>query len=98
MCYFFLLQNRVHFQDEQLNRIDKDLMQAKKVLLDISEPRRLCLQELGLRRLFVKWVKDALEGTCRHYRLCFHSQVIFFQKQLSSRKFVNMFFVGIGST
>lgn len=53
-------------------------MQAKKVLLDISEPRRLCLQELGLRRLFVKWVKDALEGTCRHYRLCFHSQVIFF--------------------
>lgn len=95
---FFLLQNRVDFQDEQLNRIDRDLMQAKKVLLDISEPRRLCLQELGLRRLFVKWVKDALEGACRHYRLCFHSQVIFVFQELSSRKFVNMFFVGICST
>ncbi|GLD49345.1 E3 ubiquitin-protein ligase rnf213-alpha-like protein, partial [Lates japonicus] len=49
------------FQNEQLNRIDNDLMQAKKVLVDITEPRRLCLQELGLRGHFVKWVKDALE-------------------------------------
>nr|XP_019957387.1 PREDICTED: E3 ubiquitin-protein ligase RNF213 [Paralichthys olivaceus] len=49
------------FQKEQLNRIDNDLMQAKKVLVDITEPRRQCLQELGLRGHFVKWVKDALE-------------------------------------
>ncbi|XP_051243364.1 LOW QUALITY PROTEIN: E3 ubiquitin-protein ligase rnf213-alpha-like [Dicentrarchus labrax] len=49
------------FQKEQLNRIDNDLMQAKKALVDITEPRRLCLQELGLRGNFVKWVKDALE-------------------------------------
>ncbi|XP_078124896.1 E3 ubiquitin-protein ligase rnf213-alpha-like isoform X2 [Sander vitreus] len=49
------------FQTEQLNRIDNDLMQAKMVLVDITEPRRLCLHELGLRGHFVRWVKDALE-------------------------------------
>lgn len=59
---FFLLQNRMEFQNEKLNRIDSDLMQAKKILVDINEPRRLCLEELELRRNFVKWVKDALEG------------------------------------
>ncbi|XP_035510465.1 E3 ubiquitin-protein ligase rnf213-alpha [Morone saxatilis] len=53
--------NNADFQREQLNRIDNDLMQAKKALVDITEPRRLCLQELGLRGNFVKWVKDALE-------------------------------------
>ncbi|XP_046895107.1 E3 ubiquitin-protein ligase rnf213-alpha isoform X2 [Hypomesus transpacificus] len=49
------------FKKEHLDRIDNDLMQAKRVLVDITEPRRLCLQELGLRRNFVNWVKDALE-------------------------------------
>ncbi|XP_062293931.1 E3 ubiquitin-protein ligase rnf213-alpha isoform X2 [Scomber scombrus] len=49
------------FQQEHLNRIDNDLMQAKMVLVDITEPRRLCLHELGLRGHFVRWVKDALE-------------------------------------
>ncbi|KAM9843458.1 E3 ubiquitin-protein ligase rnf213-alpha-like [Aulostomus maculatus] len=53
--------NHRDFQREELNRIDNDLMQAKMVLVDITEPRRLCLQELGLRRHFVKWLKDALE-------------------------------------
>ncbi|XP_042360235.1 E3 ubiquitin-protein ligase rnf213-alpha [Plectropomus leopardus] len=53
--------NHAGFQKEQLNRIDNDLMQAKMVLVDITEPRRLCLHELGLRGHFVKWVKDALE-------------------------------------
>lgn len=37
-------------------------MQTKLVLVDITEPRRLCLQELGLRKNFVIWVKEALEG------------------------------------
>ncbi|RVE69573.1 hypothetical protein OJAV_G00079040 [Oryzias javanicus] len=41
--------------------IDNDLMQAKMVLVDITEPRLKCLKELHLRRNFVKWVKDALE-------------------------------------
>ncbi|KAM3598560.1 uncharacterized protein V6R79_019582 [Siganus canaliculatus] len=49
------------FQQEQLNRIDNDLIQAKAVLVDITEPRRLCLKELQLRAPFVKWVKEALE-------------------------------------
>ncbi|KAM9745174.1 E3 ubiquitin-protein ligase rnf213-alpha-like isoform 2-T2 [Menidia menidia] len=49
------------FQKEPLSRIDNDLMQAKVALVDITEPRRLCLEELGLRGHFVKWVKDALE-------------------------------------
>ncbi|KAM4716889.1 E3 ubiquitin-protein ligase rnf213-alpha-like [Anableps anableps] len=57
------LTNLIHadFQKEPLNRIDNDLMQAKMVLVDITEPRRLCLHELGLRGHFVRWVKDALE-------------------------------------
>ncbi|XP_068434126.1 E3 ubiquitin-protein ligase rnf213-alpha isoform X2 [Clinocottus analis] len=49
------------FQTEPLNRIDNDLMQAKMVLVDITESRRQCLNELALRGNFVKWVKDALE-------------------------------------
>ncbi|XP_033998789.1 E3 ubiquitin-protein ligase rnf213-alpha isoform X4 [Trematomus bernacchii] len=49
------------FQNEPLNRIDNHLIQAKKVLVDITEARRLCLQELGLRGHFVNWVKDSLE-------------------------------------
>ncbi|XP_029944697.1 E3 ubiquitin-protein ligase rnf213-alpha-like isoform X2 [Salarias fasciatus] len=53
--------NHADFQKEQLKRIDNDLMKAKMVLVDITEPRRLCLQELGLRGHFVKWVKNALE-------------------------------------
>ncbi|XP_034396196.1 E3 ubiquitin-protein ligase rnf213-alpha isoform X2 [Cyclopterus lumpus] len=53
--------NHADFQTEPLNRIDNDLMQAKMALVDITEPRRQCLQELGLRGHFVKWVKDALE-------------------------------------
>ncbi|XP_022072402.1 E3 ubiquitin-protein ligase rnf213-alpha [Acanthochromis polyacanthus] len=57
------LTNVIHvdFQKETLSRIDNELMQAKRVLVDITEPRRLCLQELGVRGRFVKWVKDALE-------------------------------------
>lgn len=61
------LQNHANFQKEQLSRIDNDLMQAKQVLVDITEPRRLCLEELGLRKHFVKWVKDALEGKCLEF-------------------------------
>uniref|UniRef100_A0A8D3BWR0 RING-type E3 ubiquitin transferase n=1 Tax=Scophthalmus maximus TaxID=52904 RepID=A0A8D3BWR0_SCOMX len=56
-----LTESRADFQKEQLNRIDNELMKAKKVLVDINEPRRLCLQELGLRGHFVQWVKDSLE-------------------------------------
>jgi len=47
---------------EPLESIDNELMQAKTVLVDITDSRRLCLQELGLRKNFVMWVKEALEG------------------------------------
>ncbi|KAA8582604.1 hypothetical protein FQN60_003825 [Etheostoma spectabile] len=53
--------SQADFQTEQLNRIDNDLMQAKMVLVDITEARSQCLLELGLRGHFVRWVKDALE-------------------------------------
>ncbi|KAK6320904.1 hypothetical protein J4Q44_G00078800 [Coregonus suidteri] len=49
------------FKEKSLNHIDDNLMETKKVLEDITEPRRLCLQELGLWGNFVKWVKEALE-------------------------------------
>lgn len=61
--YFSPLQLHADFQREPLSRIDNDLMQAKMVLVDITEPRLKCLQELHLRGHFVKWVKDALEGS-----------------------------------
>ncbi|XP_061079146.1 E3 ubiquitin-protein ligase rnf213-alpha [Conger conger] len=51
----------VNFKQENLDRIDNNLMQAKKDMVDITEPRRLCLQELGERKNFVMWVKEALE-------------------------------------
>ncbi|XP_076122057.1 E3 ubiquitin-protein ligase rnf213-alpha-like isoform X3 [Alosa pseudoharengus] len=49
------------FKKECLDRIDNEMMQAKTVMVDITETRRLCLQELGLRKNFVMWVKEALE-------------------------------------
>jgi len=52
----------VDFKQERLDSIDNELMQAKTVLVDITDSRRLCLQELGLRKNFVMWVKEALEG------------------------------------
>ncbi|KAI1884419.1 hypothetical protein AGOR_G00226210 [Albula goreensis] len=51
----------VNFKKENLDRIDNSLMQAKKDLVDITEPRRQCLQELAERKNFVLWVKEALE-------------------------------------
>lgn len=59
---FSFIQTHLDFKKEPLDSIDNELMQAKTVLVDITEPRRLCLQELGLRKNFVLWVKEALEG------------------------------------
>lgn len=59
---FSLTQTHLDFKKEPLDSIDNELMQAKTVLVDITEPRRVCLQELGLRKNFVMWVKEALEG------------------------------------
>ncbi|XP_046722736.1 E3 ubiquitin-protein ligase rnf213-alpha isoform X2 [Silurus meridionalis] len=56
-----LIVTHLDFKKEPLDSIDNELMHAKTVLVDITEPRRLCLQELGLRKNFVMWVKEALE-------------------------------------
>ncbi|KAM9519265.1 E3 ubiquitin-protein ligase rnf213-alpha-like [Salvelinus alpinus] len=47
--------------EEHLDRIDNDLMQAKTDLVDVTESRRLCLLELGHAKDFVIWVKEALK-------------------------------------
>ncbi|MGH0136482.1 UNVERIFIED_CONTAM: hypothetical protein FKN15_010117 [Acipenser sinensis] len=49
------------FKEEKLDRIDKDIIQAKANLDGITETRRRCLVELGQRKNFVNWVKEALE-------------------------------------
>lgn len=56
-----LITAHSEFKSERLDSIDNELIQAKNVLVDITEPRRLCLQELGHRKNFVIWVKEALE-------------------------------------
>ncbi|KAJ8245187.1 hypothetical protein GJAV_G00274190 [Gymnothorax javanicus] len=52
----------VNFKNEKLDRIDNNLTRVKKDMVDISEPCRLCLQELGERKNFVMWGKEALGG------------------------------------
>lgn len=57
-----LLQRHENFKKERLVSIDDELVQAKIVLVDITESRRLCLQELSLQKNFVQWVTNALTG------------------------------------
>ncbi|XP_041076276.1 E3 ubiquitin-protein ligase rnf213-alpha-like isoform X2 [Polyodon spathula] len=49
------------FKEEKLDCIDNGLIKAKRILVDITETRRPCLVELGQRKNFVNWVKEALE-------------------------------------
>ncbi|KAJ8390750.1 hypothetical protein AAFF_G00101300 [Aldrovandia affinis] len=51
----------VDIKRECLDRIDNDLMKAKKDLEDLTEPRRRCLHELSLAGTFITWVKEALK-------------------------------------
>ncbi|XP_077384207.1 E3 ubiquitin-protein ligase rnf213-alpha-like isoform X2 [Festucalex cinctus] len=53
--------SRSDLQVTELQCIDNDLIGAKNDLVDITEPRRLCLNELTRRGNFVKWVKEALK-------------------------------------
>ncbi|XP_016115585.1 E3 ubiquitin-protein ligase rnf213-alpha-like, partial [Sinocyclocheilus grahami] len=54
-------QRHVDFKKERLDSIDDELVQAKIVLVEITESRRLCLQELSRRKNFVTWVKEVLQ-------------------------------------
>uniref|UniRef100_UPI004038E950 E3 ubiquitin-protein ligase RNF213-like n=1 Tax=Callospermophilus lateralis TaxID=76772 RepID=UPI004038E950 len=47
---------------ERLNQISPQLIQAKKLLKDISESRRQCLEELALQKELVSWLHDELRG------------------------------------
>ncbi|XP_072299387.1 E3 ubiquitin-protein ligase rnf213-alpha-like [Eucyclogobius newberryi] len=63
---FSILENLIQVNQEnlkrvQLSQIDNDLIRAKKDLVDITQVRKDCLRELGLRGNFVRWVKEALE-------------------------------------
>ncbi|XP_067914752.1 E3 ubiquitin-protein ligase rnf213-alpha [Heterodontus francisci] len=51
------------YKKERLDRIDEQLVQAKNHLVEMTEPRRKCLEELTVRLQFVRWVKEALEDT-----------------------------------
>uniref|UniRef100_A0AAV2KJR2 Ring finger protein 213 n=1 Tax=Knipowitschia caucasica TaxID=637954 RepID=A0AAV2KJR2_KNICA len=57
----YLLQVNEEKEGVRIDQIDNDLIQAKKDLVDITETRKDCLRELGLRGNFVRWVKEALE-------------------------------------
>uniref|UniRef100_A0A7M4G2W3 RING-type E3 ubiquitin transferase n=1 Tax=Crocodylus porosus TaxID=8502 RepID=A0A7M4G2W3_CROPO len=48
-------------KQEKLDYISPDLMKAKKLLEEIKEPLRRCLEEFTVRKDFVNWVKEALE-------------------------------------
>ncbi|XP_053495453.1 E3 ubiquitin-protein ligase rnf213-alpha [Ictalurus furcatus] len=52
--------SKADFKEESLDQIDDNLISAKDVLADITEDRRLCLKELGLKIKFAEWVKEAL--------------------------------------
>ncbi|KAM4843304.1 E3 ubiquitin-protein ligase RNF213 [Thomomys bottae] len=45
-----------------LVQINQKLIGTKKLLADISEPRRRCLEELSLRTELVSWLREALGG------------------------------------
>ncbi|XP_012308178.2 E3 ubiquitin-protein ligase RNF213 isoform X2 [Aotus nancymaae] len=66
---FSVLNTLVNFTDnfddfcrETLDRINQELIQAKKLLQDISEARCEALKELSLRKEFIRWVREALGG------------------------------------
>ncbi|XP_029417237.1 E3 ubiquitin-protein ligase RNF213 isoform X2 [Nannospalax galili] len=50
------------FRHEKLDQISLQLIQAKKLLQGISEPRHRCLKELSLQTKLVDWLREALGG------------------------------------
>uniref|UniRef100_A0A673VDP0 Ring finger protein 213 n=1 Tax=Suricata suricatta TaxID=37032 RepID=A0A673VDP0_SURSU len=63
---FSVLQTLLNFfRHEKLDRINKQLIQAKRLLQDVTEPRCQCLSELSQRKEFISWVQEALGGTLK---------------------------------
>ncbi|XP_057630023.1 E3 ubiquitin-protein ligase RNF213-like [Chionomys nivalis] len=50
-----------NFRHEELKQISLEFIRAKKLLQDISEPRRHCLEELSRQKELVDWLHEALE-------------------------------------
>ncbi|KAM5272726.1 E3 ubiquitin-protein ligase RNF213 [Ctenodactylus gundi] len=66
---FSVLRTLLNFTDkfpsfchETLDQISPQLIQAKKLLQDITELRHRCLEELSLQTELVRWLHEALEG------------------------------------
>ncbi|KAM4802762.1 E3 ubiquitin-protein ligase RNF213-like [Urocitellus parryii] len=66
---FSVLYTLINFTDdfeatrhERLDQISPQLIQAKKLLQDISEPHCQCLEELALQKELVSWLHEALGG------------------------------------
>ncbi|XP_071342169.1 E3 ubiquitin-protein ligase rnf213-alpha-like isoform X2 [Trachinotus anak] len=57
-----LQMNQGDFKKKSLDCIDKTFIDAKNILELITNNRRVCLQELSLRKNFVLWVKKAIAG------------------------------------
>ncbi|KAF4008099.1 hypothetical protein G4228_019714 [Cervus hanglu yarkandensis] len=56
---FTVLDN---FRHEKLDRINQQIIRAKKLLQDINETQCQCLEELSQRKEFISWVQEALRG------------------------------------
>ncbi|XP_037626449.1 E3 ubiquitin-protein ligase rnf213-alpha-like isoform X1 [Sebastes umbrosus] len=56
-----LPMNKADFKKNSLDCIDDNFVMAQKILLDITNDRRECLQKLSRSQEFVLWVKEALE-------------------------------------
>ncbi|XP_034002602.1 E3 ubiquitin-protein ligase rnf213-alpha-like isoform X2 [Trematomus bernacchii] len=56
-----LQMNQADFKKNSLNFIDDSFMRVKTILMDITNDRKECLQNLSLSLKFVLWVKEALE-------------------------------------
>uniref|UniRef100_A0A8C6CC37 E3 ubiquitin-protein ligase RNF213 n=1 Tax=Monodon monoceros TaxID=40151 RepID=A0A8C6CC37_MONMO len=56
---FTVLDN---FRHEKLDRINQQLIRARKLLQDVNETRCQCLKELSRRKEFISWVREALGG------------------------------------
>ncbi|XP_035863121.1 E3 ubiquitin-protein ligase rnf213-alpha-like [Sander lucioperca] len=56
-----LQMSQADFKKNSLNCIDDTFIKAKKILMDITNDRRECLQKLSQSQEFVLWVKEVLE-------------------------------------
>nr|XP_055971345.1 E3 ubiquitin-protein ligase RNF213 [Sorex fumeus] len=54
--------NFAEFRHKKLKEMNRQFIRSRQLLHGMTKPQHQCLQELSLRKEFVDWVKDALEG------------------------------------